>query len=331
MIIKSKKKDYKIYQLNDKFDITKPSDNLYPPFNELFGIVDNIHKADMVFFTDYAEIDVYLNKLKIYNKYVYAICGSDLMASKSNLARFFKKHDNYIAKTFVLGEDQLDLDKDKIYFLKKNVQRQEGTLITKDIEFIKNKALQENYVVCQELLQDCFLVNSRKINMRIYLLIICNNNTINFYIYNNGFMYYTPNHFKPNSVEKDDNITTGYIDRKVYEENPLTHQDFYKYLGTQKANIFKNNMMNMFKVFKSLYSESLHILNKDIIQYRFNVFGVDVAPDSKLQTKIMEVNKAPDLSYKDERDAFVKLNMVKDMLGLVGIVNQKTNNFIQIS
>ena len=50
----------------------------------------------------------------------------------------------------------------------------------------------------------------------------------------------------------------------------------------------------------------------------------------------MEFNKAPDLSYKDERDGAVKLNMVKNMLSLVGILkpdNKSRNayqNFIKI-
>ena len=331
IIIKNSKKEYKVYQLNDNFDISTDSDELYPPFNELFAIDNNIHKADIVFFTDYAEIDSHLNNLKLYNKYIYAICGSDLMASKSNLARFFKNDQRYIAQTFILGKDiPAKLEEGKIYFLKKNIQRQEGNLITKDIDYIKNKAYQDGYVVCQELLQDPYLVNGRKINMRIYMLVICNHNDIKFYIYNNGFMYYTPNKFKPDSVERDDNITTGYIDRKVYEENPLTIQDFYEFLGSEKANLLKTNMINMFKTFKDLYSDALLNLNKDIIQYRFNVFGVDVAPDGKLATKIMEVNKAPDLSYKDKRDSEVKLNMVKDMLSLVGIRKGHKNNFIAI-
>ncbi len=330
IILKKSKKEYKVYQLNDDFDISKDSDELYPPFNELFDVQNNVHKADIVFFTDYAEIDTYLNNLKLYNKYIYAICGSDLMASKSNLARFFKNDKTYIANTYVLGNDHFYLDENNIYFLKKNVQRQEGNLITKDVDYIKNKAYEDGYVVCQELLQDCYLVNGRKINMRIYLLLMCNDNKINFYIYNNGFMYYTPNKFKANSLERDDNITTGYIDRKVYEENPLTIHDFYDFLGFDKSNLLKSNMVDMFKKFKELYSETLLNLNKDIIQYRFNVFGVDVAPDGKLNTKIMEVNKAPDLSYKDKRDANVKLNMVKDMLNLVGIRNGNKSNFIEI-
>ena len=43
-------------------------------------------------------------------------------------------------------------------------------------------------------------------------------------------MYYTKEYFKTNSLEYGPNITTGYIDRQVYQENPLTLDDFRKYL-----------------------------------------------------------------------------------------------------
>ena len=52
-------------------------------------------------------------------------------------------------------------------------------------------------------------------------------------------MYYTPKFFQPNSIDKDRNITTGYIDRQVYVENPLTTQDF-RIFGKERAEHFDN-------------------------------------------------------------------------------------------
>ena len=46
----------------------------------------------------------------------------------------------------------------------------------------------------------------------------------------NGFVYYTPKKYSNESLHFDHNITTGYIDRKIYEENPLTLKDFYDHL-----------------------------------------------------------------------------------------------------
>lgn len=323
------------YQFNDKFDTSAKSDPLYPPFNELFDTVDEIHNANLITFTDYGDIDNNIEKINYPSKaYIYAINGSDLMANKANLAKYMNNANKYIPNTFILKDvDSLNLQKDNIYILKKNIQRQEGILITKDIDYIKQKAYKDGYIVCQELLQDPFLVNKRKINMRVYLLIVINNSKIDMYIYNDGFMYYTPKYFEKNSIEKDVNITTGYIDRQVYVDNPLTHRDLYNFLGKAKSDLLQANMITMFKEFKNVYTSDLLELNKNSKNKRFNIFGIDIAPDEKLDIKIIETNKSPDLSYKDERDGEVKLNMVKNMLSLVGILEKENNtnqSFIKI-
>ena len=330
--------EYLVYQVDDKFDTSKPSDPLYQPLNELFKTTDQIKNANLITFSDYALID---NNIEAITKsssnraYIYAIHGSDLMANKSILADSFQEANlqKYIADTIVLNnKKELDLKEGRIYFLKKNVQRQEGNLITKDIEYIKTKAAEDGYVVCQELLQNPFLVNDRKINLRVYLLIVCDGrNKPEMYFYNNGFIYYTPSNFETNSIKKDVNITTGYIDRQVYVDNPMTHKELYAFMGHEKSKKLQDNMMEFFREFKQVYVEKFDKLNND--HFRFNIFGVDIAPDENLEVKIMEVNKAPDLSYKDARDSEVKLNMVKDMMNLVGIFDEvgDSSNFLNIN
>lgn len=323
---------YEVYQVNDEFDFTKPSDELYQPLNQLFTTVDNIKDAQLITFTDYGRIDQNIDKLPVSGKtYVYAIQGSDIMADKASLADVFyrNKLDVYIPKTYIFNNQPMQLQEGNIYFLKKNVQRQEGALITRNIEYIKKQAGHDGYVVCQELLQDPFLVDGRKINMRVYMLIVTYP-TFKIYYYNNGFIYYAPSKFVKNSIDKDVNITTGYVDREIYRYNPLTHSDLYMQIGKQKSSVLQKNIKDVFTKFKNAYSNTLIDLNKN--KKRFNVFGVDIAPDESLGVKIMEINKSPDLSYKDERDANVKLNMVIDMFNLVGILKSagNKNNFISV-
>jgi hypothetical protein len=71
-------------------------------------------------------------------------------------------------------------------------------------------------------------------NLRIYVLVVCNKNNYNIYAYINGFMYYTSKFFEKNSMDFDKNITSGYIDRQVYKENPLTHEDLREYLDSDR-------------------------------------------------------------------------------------------------
>lgn len=338
-----------IFQFNSKFTNKDASDKPGSPIAEIiesnnFKISKNFVDANLILFSDYSYIDQNIESIsfnKNINYFIYAINGSDEFASKSNLARYMKKggKSNRIPRTFILENDE-DINELKeyhkennLYMVKKNVQRQEGNLITKDIDFILNGADKETYVVCQELLQNPYTVAGRKINMRIYLLIITYGTKINFFIYKNGFMYYTPEMFEKGSIEKDVNITTGYIDRQVYVDNPLTIQDFYKSLGDEKSQILEQNIIQTFRDFKNVYSDVLVKKNKKIPGYKFNIFGADIAPDENLETTLIEINKGPDLNSdgKGDRDRVVKQTMMFDCFNIMGLSKQgNPNNFIKI-
>ena len=47
--------------------------------------------------------------------------------------------------------------------------------------------------------------------------------------------------------------------------------------------------------------------------------------------KIMEFNKGPDMSFKDNRDGEVKKKLNKDIFNLLGLYNyNETNEFIRV-
>ena len=336
-----------IFQFNSKFTNKDNSDPPSSPILEIiesnkFNVTQKFIDANVILFSDYSYIDQNIESLS-FNKnityFIHGLNGSDELASKSNLARHIRKagKEYMIPKTFIL-EDSEDIEELKsyhkegnLYFVKKNIQRQEGNLITKDIDFIYNEADKESYVVCQELLQNPFIVNGRKINLRIYLLIVTYEDKISFYIYRNGFMYYTPGMFKKGSIERDVNITTGYIDRTVYLDNPLTIQDFYEFLGKEDAYKLEYNLVQTFRDLKEVYSDILLKKNKGLPGFKFTILGCDIAVDTELQTQIIEINKGCDLSFKDSRDREVKLTMMYDCFKMMGL--SKTGNpynFIKI-
>lgn len=338
-----------VFQFNSKFTNKDNSDQPSSPILEIiesnkFNVTQKFIDANVILFSDYSYIDQNIGSLS-FNKnityFIHGLNGSDELASKSNLARHIQKagKEYMIPKTFIL-EDSEDIEKLKsyhkegnLYFVKKNIQRQEGNLITKDIDFIYNEADKESYVVCQELLQNPFIVNGRKINLRIYLLIVTYEDKISFYIYRNGFMYYTPAMFEKGSIERDVNITSGYISRAIYEENPLTIQDFYDFLGKEDAYKLEYNLVKTFRDLKEVYSDILLKKNKGLPGFKFSILGTDIAPDNQLQTQIIEINKGPDLGSdgKGSRDKEVKQIMMYDCFKMMGL--SKTGNpynFIKI-
>jgi hypothetical protein len=274
-------------------------------------------------------------------KFIYGLAGSDAIASKSSLAYNLIKQYGIAASgtmmpvTFIIDNDAIDserelemfnaqYDPNKMYILKKNIQRQEGVKLTSDkaeiLDVFKNPS---GYVVCQELLQDPLLVGGRKVNIRIYMLIVSRPGGItNIYTYKDGFMYYTPEMFRAGYYSTATNITTGYIDRQVYVDNPLTYQDLLTHLGVNGASLLDQNINRLLgrvaNAYTPLFKAANETTKSDAI--RFLIYGCDIAPDQALGAKIMEVNKGPDLSYKDERDKTLKLGMFKEALEIAGVI-----------
>jgi hypothetical protein len=292
---------------------------------------------------------------KINAKY-FIIDNIDLMTAKEWLWLSLLKHHGLqkslqlMPMTYVLSNQEellrlmydFNKDKSKIYILKKNIQRQEGLKITNNIEDIKT-GFSNGYVVAQELLQNPFIIDGRKTNMRVYVLITCYGNHTTVYVYNDGFMYYTKEPFVKGSLEDGPNITTGYIERSVYERNPLTHGDLKKYLDDpkRKLNYFENNIKQQGmkisnvvfdRIYKTLYDVFISFVgqigqNKKFYDnMKFQLFGIDIAMNDELQIVIIECNKGPDMGAKDKRDSELKMNVTRDMMKIIQNVDDKNSN-----
>jgi len=289
------------------------------------------------------------------DKRIFVVNNCDEITAKDslwkNLLQYYGRNNaiTMMPTTYILYDNK-DIDlfkkefkKENIYIMKKNIQRQEGLLITQDQDAIINGYKKNGYVIAQELLQDPYTIKGRK----IYLLIVCIDGKIGGYVYNNGFMYYTKTKFEKGSTSSDSNITTGYIDRQVYEENPLTLKDFKTYLDSDRIisfhelNVISDNKIISEYVFDNIYnlmrkmitSLELKICNKVDLKnnVQFQIFGVDVSLSDKLIPQIMEVNKGPDLGYKDDRDKEVKIGVVEDAFKILKVINDDgINGYVSI-
>jgi len=254
--------------------------------------------------------------------------------------------------TYILY-DQLDIellkkefDPTKLYIMKKNVQRQEGLKITNNLDTMV-AGFNDQYIVAQTLLQDPYLVHGRKINMRFYVLLVCQNNEISAYVHNDGFMYYTKMPFKPGTLDDAHNITTGYIERWVYHVNPLTHFDFRDYLDdpARELSISETLVRSQGQTVSAVVFDRVYDLLKRTVKsvdhtictgsklqnaISFQLFGADIAIDDTLNPKVIEINIGPNLNTHDERDRAVKFKVVSDIFKVLQIVPNQDNGFIQV-
>ena len=300
---------------------------------------------------DNIENNIYGNAIRI-----FMLSNTDYMVSKISLWKFLReRYGKDISSTMIpysvdlknskeLEEFKKNYDNKKIYITKNNNQRQEGLEIHTTLESIVKSI--DKYILVQELLQDPYLINGRKINLRVYcLLIVDSNSNIKVQVYQDGFMYYTPELFEKGNPSFKKNITTGYIDRKVYIENPLTHADFSKYLDSDRTltpveQYYKKTRPNT-KLSTYIFTQINHLLKfifetyvgkvgTDTPGVGFQLYGTDIAINEHLKPMIMEINKGPDLSFKDGRDARLKIDMCKDILKSVDLIPNIDNKFLTV-
>lgn len=230
-----------------------------------------------------------------------------------------------LPKSYILGKDeQLFLKEkqdNKIYVIKKNIQRQEGITIVKgaSIKTINdlNELYKDNNVIIQEYLDNPYLISGLKINLRVYLLVISVNSKTKAYIYDNGFIYYGQKKYNKESTNPEEAITTGLQkDRRVYEENPLTIKDLETVIGVSNYSVLTGNikilMKNVLRVYKN-------ILKSPKSSSSYQIFGCDIQPDTSLDVKLIEINKNPSLDFKDERDGILKKNLQINIFKKIGI------------
>jgi hypothetical protein len=334
--------------------------------NSGFALTNDIKKACLIvpcsYETTEKEIrDLETNGIKN-NQYgdavrIYMLNNTDYMVSKLALWKYLKEKygptiaSNMLPYTWDLTDsNEVEIFKkqfnpNKIYITKNNYQRQEGIEIHTKLESILNS--RNKYLLVQELLQDPYLISGRKINLRVYVLVIKDTiSNIKIQIYKDGFMYYTPELFEPGNPDFKKNITTGYIDRQIYIENPLTHADFRKWLDNTSRTLtpfekyFKSEYPNIKIsdfVFSQIYQQLSFVLKtyETIIGSKtlgvgFQLYGVDVAINQDLKPMVMEINKGPDLTAKDQRDRELKINLGRDILKSVGLLSNSNNNFITV-
>lgn len=266
---------------------------------------------------------------------VFAISGMDYLAAKDALWSLIKQKYGrtraqiYMPESWSLRDinDVVDLKKQLsvrvkgepsggLYIMKKNVQRQEGLLLTErpDVQW----ATEQGYMIVQRMLQDPYLIDGRKVNLRIYVLFVCTASQLHLLVYNDGFVYYTPEEFEPYSMNVKKVITTGYIDRSVYRGRPLTLQDFTKYIdeihGPSKSGEVLNNIKYVLSEVVAAVVPQLCRSHDNVDLVYTQLFGVDVQPNDQLNDiKLIEMNKGASQSVMDDRDGRLKMKLQRDV------------------
>ncbi len=284
-----------------------------------------------------------IHKNTVNNTDIFMIQGCDIIAAKDTLWKLLEKSYSRNGAAFIMPETYLaGADADmalfkirfqpgKPYILKKNMQRKEGLLVIRAISFQQLERIMHNggFLVIQEYILEPLIINTRKLNLRIYVLIVCNPHQdssaeveIKGYLYKGGKCIYTNKAYSPNTVEDmESQITSVNLDMDIYKYNPETLKELEEYLTFARYEKVWNSIQKKLGMVILAIKAHGGICKKDGFKGKsqFQLFGVDILLDENLEPWILEFNKGPDMVYKTEKDQLTKEALLEDTFCFKGL------------
>lgn len=316
--------------------------NLETVFNDnKINRTDSLSSSDLILPCGYNNVEEELDKLPGLksNQKIYAIKGCDKLASKNDLWGIFRKAYGfntaceYMPRTYATNkQDEIQLFKDnynpeQLYFLKKNIQRKEGILLTRDYNQILEEARIGEYKVIQEAVNDLYLIKKRKVNLRVYFLIICKKGVVSGFLYHEGKCIYSnmeanEDFSADDEIKPEQHLTSLNLDVAIYKNAPESLGDLKKHLGNYKFNLLWHRIVGIFSaLMKAVVNENL-VCNKKSLEgaVSFQLFGADVIFTNKMKPYLLELNKGPSMKYMTENDEKMKVELTRDVMKKAGVL-----------
>ena len=311
------------------------------------GVVKDVASWDLYVPCGYNYVEGELetmNKIKPHQR-IFAISGCDKIASKNNLWEILRntygreEASKIMPETYIIGDKgdmkifKANYQEGNLYVVKKNVQRKEGIVITGDYNKIM-RMCNKQYKVIQEYARDLYILKRRKINIRLYLLVICFNGKVGGYLYNQGKCIYTNKDYKEgtDAEDREVHLTSVNLDMDIYKTHPETLEDLEKYLGSKDYKLLWNNTLKIMKQMMKATEKHICFLDKMQKAVAFQVFGGDIIFDKSFNPYLLELNKGPSMKYMSDIDMKMKDQLTRDMFTFVGLTNNELEgNFIKLN
>ena len=255
----------------------------------------------------------------------FSIDQSDYITCKKSLWLILEKAFNrdYVKKlmpeTFVLKNKhhrKLFLEQyspDELYILKNNKQAKKGLLLTNNKQFIFSKKAIDQYKIVQKYVQNLFLVNNRKINLRIYWLFLYYEKSIFPFLYHEGKCIYTNKKYDPDTFDPQSHFTSLELNKSIYNHLLLV-TDLSNILSNTQYNQLFSNIIQNSKIISNFIKHKIIEKNPfpNVVQYQ--LFGVDYLFDKDMNVYLLEINKGPSLRYVNKQDKQLKYYLLYDMM-----------------
>ena len=300
---------------------------------------------------NYIEVELHKIKPKTTNQIIFGINGCDKICSKKiiwkilnerypiNLCKKImpttyiirnKKHMRKFKEYNIINNNSNDIysnnTNNNIYILKNNLQRKKGLYLSKDYKDVLVKIKSGNYKIIQEYIKDVYTINNHKLNIRMYVSIICYQNKSIWLLYENGKCIYTNKEYtkksldKNNIEDKEQHFTSYNFNINLYKNKKLPESlnDLNNHLGKSKYNKLIQKIIRKINFIRRAFINKLCKNEELYNNICFQLFGVDVIlKENSLEPFILEFNKGPNLDFISQNDENMKTNMLANLFKLI--------------
>jgi hypothetical protein len=284
-------------------------------------------------------------------KAIFAVDGCDQLVSKNRLwilltkAYGHERSGEYMPPTYVFGHPGEsrrfleDYTPGAMYICKKNIQRKEGLLRTRNLDLILRSQV-EGYKVVQRYLTDVYTIRKRKLNLRYYVLIVCDHHGHKrAYIHREGKCLYTAKDYDAESEDEQRHITSTGVTAEDYKKHQLPLN-----IAELRAHMHANDRMNYDEVFTQVCKKMQYVVEAVMPSMcvnhafrhhlRFQLFGADVLFTSNLEPYLLELNKGPNMKPINQTDYALKRIVLEDTFkhaGFLPVERSSPSGFILLS
>jgi hypothetical protein len=214
--------------------------------------------------------------------------------------------------------------KDNYYVLKNDKQRQEGVVITNNMKDILEHK-KNGYHTIQSFIRNPLTFYGYKINFRIYLVIVCNDDHMNAYMYDDGIVSYSKGSVDDNPNDSDSEIASFYTSKVLYDAGkfPITLTGYFK-IAKNKDNVMPK-IHNLMKQLMDATNKKL--CRKPHDSQSFQLFGVDFIVTKDFDVYLLEVNCGPGMTPHNNEDKKMRYQMHVDLLKILNLIKNDKNDF----
>ena len=266
----------------------------------------------------------------INDKYPVNLCKNIMpmtyiIKNKKHMRKFKEYHINYNNYNNCNNIHNKNINSN-IYILKNNLQKKKGLYLTKDYEDILLKIKSGNYKIIQEYIKNVYTIKNYKLNIRMYVSIICYQNKSIWLLYNNGKCIYTNKEYtnksldKNNILDKEQHFTSYNFDTNLYADKKLPESlnDLNYHLGNEKYDILIKKIIIKLNFIKNAFTNKLCKNEELYNNVCFQLFGIDIIlEENSLEPLILEFNKGPNLDFISPNDKIMKPDMLENLFKLI--------------